>query len=160
MEIIVDTREQRPYSFSVPTRTAILIVGDYSLEGGENLISIERKTADDLIGSITKGRDRFERELHRGKALDYFALVIEVSLSDLSNGRYRSEMNPKAAVQSLLTFSIRYDLPVFFCENRAFGERVTESLLLKFAREMEKRAEGVGFPRVGKTNPKKGGKEV
>jgi len=28
--------------------------------------------------------------------LDYFALVIEASLSDLASGHYRSRMNPKA----------------------------------------------------------------
>ena len=141
MKILIDSREQLPYSFSVPTRTATLPTGDYSISGAENLVAIERKTASDLIGSLTRGRDRFERELHRGMALKYFALVVESSLMSLSNGHYMSLMKPKAAIQSLLTFSVRYDLPIFFAENRNYGERLTESLLVKFAREMEKRAE-------------------
>ena len=141
MKIIIDSREQLPYEFSVPTETGKLDTGDYSLSGAEDLIAIERKTADDLIGSITRGRDRFERELYRGMALQYFALVVECSLMDLSCGHYTSMMAPKAAIQSLLTFSVRYDLPIFFCENRNYGARVTESLLLKFAREQTKRAE-------------------
>ena len=124
-----------------PTRTATLATGDYSIAGAESLIAIERKSLDDLIGSLTSGRERFERELHRGKALDYFAIVIEARLSDLSNGRYQSKMNPRAAIQSLLAFSVRYGLPIFFAENRDYGQRLTESLLLKFAREQGKRAD-------------------
>ena len=114
-------------------------MGDYSIVGLEDHISIERKTVDDLIGCLTIGRERFVNELHKGKALDYFALVVEASLSDLANGHYRSKMVPKSAIQSLLAFSVRYRLPVFFCENRQYGQRVTESLLCKYAREVEKR---------------------
>ena len=139
MKIKVDTREQRPYQFESPSLVGTVPVGDYSICGLENHISIERKEINDLIGCLTTGRERFERELHKGKALDYFALVIEASLSDLSNGAYRSKMLPKSAIQSLLAFSVRYRLPIFFCESREYGERVTESLLLKFARELEKK---------------------
>ena len=141
--ISIDSREQLPYSFKTESETTTLTTGDYSLKGAAHLIAIERKTIDDLIACLTTGRERFEKELHRGRALDYFALLIEASLSDLSNGRYQSKMLPKAAVQSLMAFSIRYNLPVFFVENRRFGARVTESLLLKYARELEKRLNGI-----------------
>lgn len=139
MKLICDTREQKSYTFQTSCDVGTLQVGDYSICGLENHISIERKTIDDLIGCLTTDRERFERELHRGRALDYFALIIEASLSDLANGNYRSKMLPKSAVQSLLAFSIRYRLPVWFCENRAYGQRVTESLLLKFAKEIQKK---------------------
>ena len=52
-------------------------------------------------------------------------------------------MNPKAAVQSLLTFSVRYKVPVFFAGSRENGAEITESLLQKFAREMEKRLDAI-----------------
>lgn len=144
MKIVVDTREQRPYRFQVPAVKGTLTTGDYSLSGAEHLISIERKTLDDLIGCLcSNGRERFERELHRGKALDYFCVIVECSLSDLANGSYRSQMTPRSAIQSLLAFSVRYRLPVFFVENRQYGARVTESLLLKYAKEMERRIEAV-----------------
>ena len=138
--IKVDSREQRPYEFE-NSEVGTVPVGDYSIMGLENHVAVERKTLDDLIGCLTKDRERFEKELHKARALDYFALVIEASLSDLVNGRFRSKMGPKSAVQSLLTFSIRYRLPIFFAENREYGARVTESLLVKYAREIEKRFE-------------------
>ena len=139
MKIITDSREQKPYQFELTSETGALPCGDYSIDGLESDIAIERKTIDDLIGCLTHDRERFERELHNGKALDYFALVVEASLSDLVNGKYRSKMLPKSAVQSLLAFSIRYRLPIFFCESRRYGQRVTESLLCKYARELEKK---------------------
>jgi DNA excision repair protein ERCC-4 len=143
MIIKIDTREQAPYSFETPTEPGGLDAGDYSLCGLESLIAVERKTIDDLIGCLTGDRERFERELHRGRALDYFALVIEATLADLANGRYRSQMNPKSAIQSLLAFSIRYRLPVWFAGDRKHGQRLTESLLCKYAREIEKRHKAI-----------------
>lgn len=143
MRIVIDTREQNPYQFAFPSEVSTLSVGDYSIYGLQDYIAIERKELNDLICCFTKGRERFERELHKGRAMDYFALVIEASLSDLANGCYRSQMNPKSAVQSLLAFSIRYKLPVFFCGNRLYGQRVTESLLCRYVREIEKRYEKI-----------------
>ena len=143
MKILIDTREQLPYRFETPSETGTISTGDYSLAGAECLIAIERKTTNDLINCLTKDRTRFEQELQRGRALDYFALVIEASLKDLAAGRYKSNMNPKSAIQSLIAFSIRYNLPVFFAENREYGARLTESILLKYARELLKRCEEI-----------------
>ena len=143
MKIIVDNREQLPYRFQTPAIKGTLDTGDYSILGAENCIAIERKTLPDIIACLCNGRERFERELHRGRALDYFAIVIEATLTDIVNGNYRSQMTPKSAIQSLMAFSIRYRLPIFFVENRKYGARITESLLLKYAREMEKRAEAM-----------------
>ena len=114
MKILVDTREHLPYAFDTPSEIGTVPVGDYSIAGLESCVAIERKTLDDLIGCLTAGRERFERELHKGRALDYFALVVEGSLSDIAKGQYRSKMQSKAAVQSLMAFSVRYRLPIFF----------------------------------------------
>jgi len=143
MLIKIDTREQLPYSFIIPSEVGTLPIGDYSISGLEHNISIERKTLDDLVGCLTQQRERFERELFRGKALDYFTLVVEGSLSDIQTRKYFSKTPSEAVIQSLLAFSVRYRLPVFFCENRKFGGRVTESLLCKFAREIEKQGKAL-----------------
>ena len=70
----------------------------------KDIVLNEGKELNDLMSFITIGRERFEEELHEGKSLDYFALVVERSLVDIPNGRYRSQMNAKSAVQSLLAF--------------------------------------------------------
>lgn len=139
LTIKIDTREQQPYEFENPSEVGTLSIGDYSLVGGEHLIAVERKELGDLINCLSHDRVRFERELFKGKSLDYFGLVVEASLSDLANGHYRSQMQPKSAIQSLLAFSIRYRLPVWFCESRKYAQHLTESLLVKYAREIEKK---------------------
>ncbi len=143
IKIKIDSREQKAYHFE-NSEVGTLKIGDYSICGLENHISIERKELNDLIGCLTTGRERFKKELFKGKALDYFALVIEASLSDLANGHYRSQMGAKSAIQSLLAFSIRYGLPVWFAESREYGQRLTESLLCKYAKQIEKKAKLIG----------------
>jgi len=141
--VIVDSREQKPYTFDLPTVVQGLKCGDYSVQGYEGQISIERKSTDDLIGSISTGRPRFERELQRGQDLEYFALVVEASLQDLAMGRYTSRMNPRSVVQTLVAFSVRYRLPIWFSGSRGYAARITESLLLKYMREVERKTRHV-----------------
>jgi len=136
--ILIDTREQAPFTFAgydVEVERATLPVGDYSLPGFENQISIERKELNDLIGCLTVGRDRFERELAKARAYDFFAVVVEANLSDVYRGNYRSEMLPQAALQSLVAFQVRYGVPFIWAGNRKGAEYMTHSFLEKCLRE-------------------------
>jgi DNA excision repair protein ERCC-4 len=143
MRILVDSREQMPFPFTgydVAPETATLPVGDYSLPGFTDRAAIERKSLDDLIGCLMGGnRERFERELHRGRHYDLFAVVVEAPLADVSGGKYRSEMKPQAALQSLITFQVRYRLSIVWAGNRAGAEYMTFSLLAKYLREIGER---------------------
>jgi DNA excision repair protein ERCC-4 len=143
MHILVDTREQHPYTFArfegVTLHPAGLESGDYSLPGHDHLVAIERKTLDDLIGCLTTGRERFERELHRLRPYLVKAVVVEATLEDVARGRYRSGMNAQSALQSILAFMVRYSIPFVFAGTRAGGEYVTHGLLWKFCQEQEKR---------------------
>ena len=65
MVIIIDTREQLPYSFDVPSEVATVPVGDYSIAGLEHRIGIERKELNDLIGCLCKGREKFGRKIEK-----------------------------------------------------------------------------------------------
>ena len=69
MRIKIDTREQNPYAFKTPSEVGTVPVGDYSISGLENHIAVERKELNDLIGCLTTDRERFERELHKGRGL-------------------------------------------------------------------------------------------
>ncbi len=145
MRVIVDTREQRPFTFErfpeVEVVRGALPTGDYSLPGFEDKIAIERKSLDDLVGCL-KGdnRARFERELARGRTYDLFCVVVEASLDDVSKGRYRSEMKTEAVLQSVVAFGVRYRVPFVWCGNRQGAEYMTHSFLAKYAREIEERA--------------------
>jgi ERCC4-type nuclease len=143
MRILIDTREQAPFTFKgydVDPETATLPVGDYSLPGFEDRAAIERKSLNDLIGCLMgKDRERFERELARGRHYDLFAVVVEASLADVSQGRYQSVMKPQAALQSIITFQVRYRVPFVWAGNRTGAEYITYGLLSKYLREIEER---------------------
>ena len=82
--IVIDTREQIPWSFPpyVPTMIGTLKNGDYALQG-DTQFSIERKSAGDFLGTISSGWGRFCRELNRMDAAGYSIKVIIVE-GDLS----------------------------------------------------------------------------
>lgn len=131
--IVIDSREQSPYSFG-PVASVIkgLKSGDYSVEGFESDVAIERKSCIDAYGSIGNGRARFEAELIRLAAMEYAALVIECSLVSFLVAPEYSSLNPKSAIGSLLAWSVKYRLPVFFCGDRPHAQATTLKLLEKF----------------------------
>jgi ERCC4-type nuclease len=143
MKILIDSREQTPFTFSgyeVATEPAALPVGDYSLPGFQDRVAIERKELNDLVGCLMgENRQRFERELAKARPYDLFAVVVEAALEDVSRGRYRSEMKPHAALQSLCAFQVRYRVPFMWAGNRRGAEYLTFSFLAKYLRELEER---------------------
>src|SRR4030042_1436470 len=108
MKILIDTREQMPFSFKgyeVEPEPATLPCGDYSLPGFQDRVAVERKELNDLIGCLMDdNRARFERELARARHYDLFAVVVEAPLSAVSQGRYRSEMKAQAALPRIINF--------------------------------------------------------
>jgi DNA excision repair protein ERCC-4 len=139
LSLIIDTREQMPYGFErygCKTIAAALPAGDYAPVGYEGCAAIERKTIDDLVSCLMgNNRDRFERELSLLKAYALGTVVVEGALDDVANHRYRSRMQPHAALQSILTFQVRYDVPFVWAGSRQGGEYVSYWLLQKFLRE-------------------------
>jgi len=58
---IIDTREQNPFPFSLPTGRRTLATEDYSVKGLERAVAVERKSPDDLVGCLKNGqRERYE----------------------------------------------------------------------------------------------------
>lgn len=62
MVIITDTREQKPMWV---TNRATLKVGDYTTKKLHGKYHVERKSLQDLYGTLTKGNSRFKYELFR-----------------------------------------------------------------------------------------------
>jgi len=143
LTIIVDTREQTPWSFSgygdVRVITAGLKSGDYSLAGHEHRIALERKSLPDLVGSLSTGRARFEREMERLAAMEFAAVLVEASAQDIVQHNYRSAMNPASVMQSIFAWTVRHRVPFLFCGSRAHAEYTAHGLLSKFLREHEAR---------------------
>ena len=143
MRILIDSREQAPFifaSYEVKPEVVALPVGDYSLPGFTDKVAIERKELNDLISCLMNGnRDRFERELAKARHFDLFAVVVQAPLSAVSRGQYRSEMKVQAALQSILTFQVRYRVAFVWAGNRADAEYIVHGLLSKYLREIGER---------------------
>jgi DNA excision repair protein ERCC-4 len=136
--IAVDTREQRPLDFpgfAVMRKT--LPTGDYSMQGFEDRIAIERKSKTDAWGCVADGRARFERCLGRLGQLERAAVVIECSLSEFQVPPARVErVNAAMAVGSYLSWMVQFRVPVIWCDNREFAARVVVRLLASFYKHL------------------------
>ena len=144
MKILVDTREQRPFTFEherydVQIQPGTLTVGDYSLHSLSDKVAVERKSLPDLLQCLGRERERFERELLRGAALDAFAVVVEGSWADLAGGNFRSQLNPHAACQSVLAFMARYRVPFLFAGSRPAAEYSVWGFLRQYLEGARKR---------------------
>jgi len=139
--ILVDTREQRPLYFgeASPTRRATLPTGDYSVEGLEGLIAVERKSLGDLFGTVGKGRERFEREIIRASHLRYFGIMVEATFDQVLAGAPHSQMNSVAVIASLHCWELRYP-----CVHVHY---VGSSLFDRKAREKESRRNAAALTR-------------
>ena len=88
--VLCDTREPWPHPWSamLPLGWAFertsLETGDLVLASHPHGAVIERKTPSDLASCIGAGRERFERELRRGRYAGRFVVVVEGSLSDVA----------------------------------------------------------------------------
>lgn len=158
--IIVDTREQFPYHFTgfradarhgykplvIPTRRAALKTGDYSIEGFEDRVAVERKSLSDLYGSLGGGRDRFHREFERLNQLECAALVIEAGWPEIihhpplrnpsKNGRL---LLPKHVYRTAISWQQRFPRVHWWpCDTRNFAERTTFRALEMFWRLQQK----------------------
>jgi ERCC4-type nuclease len=144
--VIVDTREQAPWAFmgivirrkllNVETVRATLPTGDYTVEGQEDRIVIERKSAADYLSSITAGRERFEREHRRMAAIvaehGLAAVVIEGDLSrmcdeiDADEGR---RVTSETVLGTAAAWYERFRVPHLFAGDRRRAELLAFRML-------------------------------
>lgn len=151
--VIVDTREQLPYTFdglglAVPTVVRGLHSGDYSIDGMDDRIAIERKSLDDLYGSTTWGRDRFEREVGRLSELPGFAAVVieadwrEIVAPQSYRPGWENRTFPCSVVGTINAWSIRYPRVHWLaCGDRRGAEIRTFQILQTAWKEWQKRVE-------------------
>lgn len=135
--IVVDSREQNPlWTKNVTVKK--LDTGDYSIEGHENEISIERKSLPDLFGTLGKGHKRFKKELERALKLKYFAIVVEGNITDCINknfdGSFHSKMKGYVIFKIITTIHIKYKIPVFFVNNRPEAKKLIKEIFESYGK--------------------------
>ena len=132
---VIDSREQRPYSLQ-PAVVRALPEGDYTIQGHETEVVVERKSLPDMLSSLTSGRSRFLRECERLSAYDYPAIVCEGDYWNYVTSP-QSRMHWNSRIGSIVAISQRYGVFVWFVPNRREGERLTARILTRWATDVQ-----------------------
>jgi len=121
--IVIDTREQLPYSFSGRNaEIGTLKSGDYSIKGYDDKFAIERKTLGDFAACVAGGRERFEREIQRLAKLEFAAVVIEANYDDILEADLFTNVSRNSIINTAFKWTLKYHIPFVFVSNRAGGE--------------------------------------
>jgi len=131
-QIIVDSREQKPFNFEEHTLIeSKLEYGDYSLHPN-NKLAVERKSLSDLFGTLSGGRERFEKEIERAKKLEgYIVVIVE---STLNNMMYQKQKFSKASgdfiAHNMRQLLRKYNnLQFVFCDGKEEAKNRTLEIL-------------------------------
>lgn len=109
----------------------------------QNRIVIERKSLDDLYGTLGNEtrRKRFKAEFERMSLFGYAAVVIEATLeqilrpNDYLDPRYATKLNPRSAYMTLMFWSQRYGVHIWMMPGRRVAEQWTFRLLECWTRD-------------------------
>jgi DNA excision repair protein ERCC-4 len=144
MIIIQDTREQLPLNFRLSKNVEGIVskkldTGDYSIEGYEDKIAIERKSAMDLFGTLGKGHKRFKKELERALEMDYFCILVEESFvsvyEKLFDNAHRSKMRGDVIIKICYTLKFKYGIDVIFCNGRKESAMIIRNLFMAYLKQ-------------------------
>lgn len=129
--IVVDTREKEPFQFKgYRVKRSGLTTGDYSVEGFEGRVAVERKSGSDLVNTVLVNRDRFARELERASEMEAFVVVVECSMASLLLGTGpRTSVPLRTILARLAVLSSKSKASVIFCDNRSVAEQFTLEVL-------------------------------
>lgn len=158
--VIIDTAEQQPFTFDglrcdARQHEAPLVVtterqclgrhpnqlGDYSLSGGVGWCHVERKSIEDLHGTLLGFADgrrgRFEKELSNLAAIEAALVVVESSFEGMiqaapSFGKKTAAQNAKTLMRSVLAFQQDYKVGWCFAGSRRMAEIATFRFLERF----------------------------
>ena len=133
--LIQDTREQKPLFKPKPWIVNHgLNSGDYSIQGFENVITIERKSIPDLLGTLGKGRIRFEKELNRMSEYKWKGLLIEGLENDVYQPNDFSSMHPNSIYHSLAAIETKWRVGIYYAKDKKHARWWVLSRLVKLYR--------------------------
>lgn len=152
LNIWYDLREKRPWKFDVVRRLypeekftvarKHLVTGDYTAEGLESSVTIERKNCHDFINTLGQGFERIREEFRRMNELEYAAFVIEVPLQSISTQRLQIVKLPELLAQDgffqkmMMIRMIYPRITWYFAQNREAAELLTYQILKRFSNKL------------------------
>lgn len=144
--LIVDTREKTPWDFDDDEAFEEVVyrkldAGDYSIQGLEDVIVIERKASvDELFNNFTKNKERIYAEFERLKDHPFKVILIEESCDDVLNpstyyvnrkriNKQSPKMPPAVVASNLTTLMLEHGAHIIFAGSK--GCSMARGILLK-----------------------------
>ena len=133
--VIVDSREQNPFSFTrfegwfAGVEKKPLALGDYTISGLEGVCVVERKDLSDLVCSFTVERPIFIKRLQRMSAFPDRLLIITAAMSQVKSRYEYSTASPNQITQSLIATLAGLRVPFLCVETHELGEEIVASYL-------------------------------
>jgi len=123
--VLVDTREREPFPLYVNhpnwiggERRVALKTGDYTVEGMEKLLCLERKSLADVVACTVAHRRRFLAACDRLARFPWKAILVEATLEDIKGGYesvdFPSEVHPNAVCGTLDAIEAKFSIPVIY----------------------------------------------
>lgn len=144
MHIIQDTREQKPLEFQLKGNDLIIVQklehGDYSIEGMEDILCIERKASASEIANNIK-EERFYRLLAEVSSYHFAVIVCEFPFSDVVNFPYiscipnsvrkRIKVRGNYLISQIADIQATYRIPFIFCDSAKNAAKYTYAFMRK-----------------------------
>jgi len=123
--VVVDTREQQPLPLYANhpnwiggERLAALKTGDYTVEGMESLLALERKNLADLVACTVSYRRRFLAACARLSRFRWKAILVEATFEDIKRGPEAfdipSGVHPNAISGTLDAIEAKFGIPIIY----------------------------------------------
>lgn len=142
LRIIEDTDEKRPWVFDtrqVSVRRAKLREGDYTVEGLEGRVVIERKSLGDWVGTVIHDFLRFRKQLVRMSGYDLAVIVVEANIEQVYRHEYESDALPASVLGKANAILIEHGIPVFWHGDPVLAADMAHRMLLMAWRKFHDR---------------------
>jgi DNA excision repair protein ERCC-4 len=149
-KILIDYREKLPYTFQgiradarddhrlieITTEWQTLETGDYTIQGYEQRIAVERKGLEDGFSTFGKGRERFQKELRRLAAFESATVIIEAGWDEILNRPPDwSKLPPKIVYRSIIAWQQQFPAIHWWCvPGRRLAEITTFRIFSRYWR--------------------------
>jgi len=143
--IIKDTREKTGWNFQESesckgTKSQALETGDYSVEGLEDLLCIERKASvAELAANVTQ--KRFQNEIERMQEYKHAFIILEFSINDILAFPVGSNIPKKKwkyikikgpfILKKISEYQVKYNIHVIPCGNSSNAEYLAYNIMKK-----------------------------
>lgn len=139
MHILIDTREQQPWEFNYHSSSRQkLDTGDYSIQGLEQILTIERKkSVSEIANNISE--KRWQDVLNRMSIFPYKFILMEFNLQDVINYPIGTDIpkklwdklkiSNKYILKCLTDIQIKHNIHILYCGDSDNAQKIAINIM-------------------------------